>query len=88
MAGIIGWGCAPGLLSKRRPNIVLVTIDTQRYDRLGFNGYERDTSPYLDWISKNGVVFDGNFSQAPSTLSSTASLMISLYPRDIGMHCL
>ena len=85
MAGIIGSGCAPGLLSRRRPNIVLVTIDTQRYDRLGFNGYERNTSPYLDRIAENGVVFDGNFSQAPYTLPSIASLLTSRYPRDIGM---
>jgi len=85
MAGIIHSGCAPGSLSRKRPNIVLVTIDTQRYDRLGFNGYSRDTSPFLDSIAGKGVIYDSNYSQSHFTPDSIASLLTSVYARDTGV---
>jgi len=86
--GISGYKYAPGILSARnrddRPNIVMVTMDTTRYDRMGFNGYERDTTPNLDKIAEQGVVFHKNYSQAPFTSPSTASFMTSRYPSDLN----
>lgn len=40
------------------PNIVLIALDTQRADHLGCYGYGRDTSPNIDTIASEGVVFE------------------------------
>ena len=86
--GAAGYKYAPEILSERnrsnKPNIVFVTLDTTRYDRMGFNGYGRDTTPNLDKYAENGVVFHRNYSQAPYTPFSTASFLTSQYPPDMG----
>jgi len=77
-----------------KPNIVFVTMDTTRHDRVGFNGYKATTvdgqhittTPFLDTIAEQGVVFDNSFSQAPNTIPSTASFMTSQYPRGINVE--
>jgi arylsulfatase A-like enzyme/Tfp pilus assembly protein PilF len=58
-----------------RPNVLLITMDTTRADRLGIYGYTRGSTPNLDAIGKSGVVFDAAFSQAPITLPSHCSIM-------------
>jgi arylsulfatase A-like enzyme len=87
LSGAAAFGSAPGVISARnrdgRPNVVLVTMDTTRYDRLGFNNYERPTSPYLDGIANEGFVFNRNYVQAPYTAPSIASFMTSLYPSEL-----
>ena len=48
-------------------NVLLITIDTLRADRLGFMGYEAVETPVLDELAAHGVVFDGAISAAPVT---------------------
>ncbi len=62
-----------------RPNIVVVFIDALRPDRLGCYGYPRDTSPFIDKIASEGIVFEDATSQATWTLPSTHSLLTSSY---------
>ncbi len=63
------------------PNIVIFLIDTQRADRLGTYGYERrPTSPRMDALGREGVVFEQAYSPAPWTLPTVASLMTSTFP--------
>jgi arylsulfatase A-like enzyme len=66
-----------------RPNIVLVTIDTLRADHLSAYGYPRRTSPALDALAREGVLFERAFSQSSWTKPSTASLLTGRYP---SMH--
>jgi hypothetical protein len=40
-----------------KPNIVLITIDTTRADRVGFLGSDRGLTPNLDAVAKDGVAF-------------------------------
>ena len=61
-------------------NIILISMDTLRADHLGCYGYQRDTSPALDQLARQGVLFKSAVSQAPYTLSSHMSLLTSLYP--------
>jgi arylsulfatase A-like enzyme len=63
-----------------RPNIVVYCIDTLRADHLGCYGYEKDTSPFIDSIAGNGIIFDNAVSQAPWTAPSVASYITSTYP--------
>ena len=74
----------PRILSRRgdKPNIVLVTLDTQKRERLGCYGYGRDTSPFIDSLAGEGTVFEKAYSQACFTLLSIGSKMTSRYPRN------
>lgn len=67
-------------------NVVLLTIDTLRADRLGTYGYtRRATSPNLDRQLAAGVAFDRAFSQRAATWPSLASVLSGLYPSGHGV---
>ena len=63
-----------------RPNIILISIDTLRQDHVGVYGYERNTTPVLDKIASEGVVFKNSYSTAPWTLPSHMSMFTGLPP--------
>ncbi len=68
-------------------NVVLLTIDTLRADRLGAYGYSRrDDSPHLDAQLGAGVAFDRAFAQRAATWPSLASLLSGLYPSGHGVE--
>ena len=71
-------GCAGG--AGRRPNVLILLMDTLRPDRLGCYGYARNTSPTVDAIARQGVVFSRYFTTADYTQASTASLFTGKYP--------
>lgn len=60
--------------------VILITLDTLRADHLGFFGYPRNTSPFLDSLAASGVSFRKTYCPMPSTIPSHASLFTSLYP--------
>jgi len=60
--------------------VVLVTIDTLRADHLGCYGYPRKTSPFLDRLAADGVIFRNAFSSSSHTTPSHASIFTSLHP--------
>jgi len=64
----------------QRPNIVLITIDTLRADHLTPYGYKRNTSPFLDKLAKESIIFKDAVSQCGSTPQSLSSIMTGLYP--------
>ncbi len=66
------------------PNVVLVSIDTLRADRLGCYGRDPSHTPAIDAFRKDAVLFELAIAQAPSTLSSHASLFTSLIPHHHG----
>ncbi len=69
-----------------RLNVVLISIDTLRADRLGAYGYSRPTSRHLDALAADGVRFDQAISQAPWTTPAHMSLMTSMYPSVHGVN--
>jgi phosphoglycerol transferase MdoB-like AlkP superfamily enzyme len=69
-----------------RPHVVLIVIDTLRADRLGCYGYERDVSPELDALARDGVRFARTVAQCSWTRPSIGSMLTSLYPRSLGIH--
>ncbi len=58
-----------------RPNVILISIDTLRADRLGAYGYPRATTPKIDAWAKRAVLFENTVVQAPWTLPSHASIL-------------
>jgi len=81
LAGLVAPGCGGG---ERPKNLVLITVDTLRPDHLGCYGYARPTSPTIDALAKESVVFDDAWSQAGWTLPSVATILTGQYPRDHG----
>lgn len=72
----------PGAL--RGQNVLVVTLDTTRPDRLGCYGNHAIDTPNLDRLCERGVVFSRAVATAPSTLPSHASIFTGLYPRRHG----
>jgi len=72
------------LVTKDKPNVILILIDTLRADHLSSYGYERETSPHIDRMAKEGVLFQNAVAPAPWTKPSTASLLTSRYPSVLG----
>ena len=82
------WG-EPAIYTRRRDdqfNVILISIDTLRADRLGSYGYFRDTSPFIDSFAKEGSLFLNTIAQAPYTTPSHLSLFTSLYPSSLGFR--
>ncbi len=69
-------------------NVLFVLIDTLRADHLSSYGYERETSPAIDYLAGNGVRFARNIGQSSWTKTSMASLWTGMYPHrtDVLRH--
>jgi arylsulfatase A-like enzyme len=66
-------------------NVVLIVIDALRADHLGVNGYQLDTSPFLDRLAERGVNFTNVYSQESYTIASVSSIFTSTYPSEHGV---
>ena len=73
---------APGALRGR--NVVMVTLDTTRPDRLGFYGNRSIQTPTLDRLAAEGVIFSNAVATATSTLPTHSSIFTGLYPHHHG----
>src|SRR6202522_4866294 len=67
--------------SAKPPNIILITLDTTRADRIGFLGSKRGLTPNLDALARESVVFTRAYSQIPLTTPSHAVLLTGTYPQ-------
>ena len=67
------------------PSIVIVTIDTLRADHVHAYGYHRETSPHLDALAAEGVLFEHAFATMATTLPSHVSLFSGLYAHQHGV---
>jgi arylsulfatase A-like enzyme len=66
-------------------NVIFILIDTLRAHRLGSYGYERDTSPSIDYLAAQGIRFDKHLAQSSWTKCSMASLWTGLNPDRTGI---
>jgi arylsulfatase A-like enzyme len=66
------------------PNVLLIILDTVRWANLSAYGYERSTSPWLESMAAEGVLFESAFSPAPWTLPAHASLFTGYYAHDVS----
>ncbi len=67
-----------------RQNVLLVTMDTTGRKHMGCYGYSRDTTPNLDLLAEEALLFEDSYSSGCKTLPSLASLMTGLYPHNHG----
>lgn len=82
VAGLSACGRAP--VREGPPNILLVSLDTFRADRIGAMGNPDGLTPNLDRFAGEGVMFTNTYSQATITGPSHASLFTSRYPSEVA----
>ncbi|HXV63943.1 MAG TPA: sulfatase-like hydrolase/transferase [Vicinamibacteria bacterium] len=70
----------------RRNNLLFVTIDTLRADRLGSYGSHAGLTPHLDRLGEDGIVFEDVVSHVPLTLPAHTSIFTAKYPTRHGVH--
>jgi len=68
------------------PNVLLITVDTLRADRLGCYGYERARTPHTDRLANEGVRIEHAIAPTPLTLPSHTSILTGLDPPAHGVR--
>ena len=64
----------------KRPNVLLIVMDTVRADHLSSYGYHLPTTPNIDRIAKQGILYENAITPGSWTLPSHATLFTGLYP--------
>jgi choline-sulfatase len=64
-----------------QPNIVLITLDSTRADRMGFLGSKAKITPNLDGLAGQSLIFEQAYSQTPLTVGSHATILSGTYPQ-------
>lgn len=77
----LSWVCS----RVNKPNVFLAVLDAVRPDHLSCYGYSTKTTPNIDRIAQEGVLFENAFSAAPWTPPSHASIFTGMYPSQHGV---
>jgi len=64
----------------RNKNVLLICLDAARSDHIRFNGYARETTPNIDQLARQSLVYQNTYSEAAYTLASSATLVTGLPP--------
>jgi arylsulfatase A-like enzyme len=90
--GLPIWGGTRGtppahqVAGRSGPNVLLIAIDALRPDHLSVYGYPRRTSPNLEHLAQEGVIFTNAFANSSWTRASVATIFTSLYPSSHGVN--
>jgi arylsulfatase A-like enzyme/Tfp pilus assembly protein PilF len=93
---LVSWGAAavialcamlalPEAQSPARPNILLITLDTTRADRIGAYGYKLAETPNLDGLAREGIRFADATTHSPLTAPAHAALFTGRYATRLGV---
>jgi len=74
--------------SSDKQNVIILILDSVRADHLGCYGYDLNTSPNIDALARQGVIFENAFAHASRTQESVPSLLTSTYPSTHNMKSL
>lgn len=87
VAGGAGWFLVrPRSIEARPVNIVIISLDTCRADHLSCYGFPRETTPNIDNVAREGLLFENAISPVPMTLPAHASLLTGTIPPYHGVH--
>ena len=70
---------------KDYPNIIIISLITMRADHLSSYGYRLETSPNIDKLAENGVLFENAISPSPLAQPSHAGILTGKYPSSNGV---
>ena len=83
LSALLAEGCG----SPPRPrNLIVITLDTMRADRLPPYGFRGVVTPALDRLAAEGALFEQSFAAVPMTLPSHATLFTGMYPPRLGVR--
>ena len=86
-AGAIDLGPLPHRVDRDRLNLVLVTLDTTRADRIGaYGGPNAADTPAFDRLAREGTLFERAMASAPLTLPSHATMFTGRFPPAHGLR--
>ncbi|MDA3963619.1 MAG: sulfatase-like hydrolase/transferase [Planctomycetota bacterium] len=71
----------------KRPNVLLLYTDQQRWDSIGASGLQPCLTPNLDALAAKGALFDHCFVNAPVCMPSRQSMLAGRYPSSVGTVC-
>ena len=77
--------CRPFTHGKIR-NVLLISIDTCRADYLSCYGFERKTTPNIDRLAADGILFENAITPVPQTLPGHSSMLTGTIPPHHGVH--
>jgi len=72
---------AAASLDSAHPNIIVITLDTTRADRMGFLGSKRGLTPNLDAMARQGIAFTRAYAHVPITTASHTTILTGTYPQ-------
>lgn len=67
-------------------NVILITLDALRADHLSCYGYKRNTSPNIDLLAQNGILFEQAIANGPFTMASFPAILTSTYYFSLGVY--
>ncbi len=73
------------MATRKRPNVLFICTDQQRYDALGCYGNSHIQTPTIDQLAREGVLFEQCYVQSPVCAPSRASLATGQYPSVHGL---
>jgi arylsulfatase A-like enzyme/tetratricopeptide (TPR) repeat protein len=79
-------GRPTGGVNADQMNLVVITLDTTRADRIGAYGYQGVETPTLDRLASEGVLFEHTMTVAPLTLPAHCSIFTSRFPPEHGVR--
>jgi len=83
--------CAPsadGIGIVNPHSVILITVDCLRADHVGFLGYQRPTTPFLDCLAEESVVFENAIAAGAPTYYAMPPMLASRYPLALGRDVL
>jgi arylsulfatase A-like enzyme/Flp pilus assembly protein TadD len=82
------WSCRDDRSSKKDKirHVILISIDTCRADHLSCYGYEKQTTPNIDEVARQGVLFEQAVTPVPLTLPAHTSMLSGTVPAYHGVH--
>jgi len=83
---VFAWRRPAQLPPPSSPSVLLITVDTQRPDRLGCYGYGGNHTPAVDSLAAQGVLFEKAYCDIPWTTGSMASVMTGHYSSSHGLQ--
>jgi arylsulfatase A-like enzyme len=85
-AGGVELGTLPRGVSRSDLNVLIITLDTTRADRIGAYGATSVETPSLDGLARDGVLFDQTMAAAPLTLPAHCSIFTAEFPPEHGVR--
>lgn len=81
--GLLPPASSGGKVDWKGRDFLLITVDALRADHVGAYGYERPTTPHIDRLAEEGVVFERAYTATPHTSYAVTSLMTGKYVRPL-----